>query len=101
MVVGDESRCKSPTVPTPDRAPTCEDAAVPTITLTIDPEDITIVRGMLLKMRAAEVSDLRRAQTQLSVYGDRRASMQGEPAAITARIDLLTELLAQIEQQDR
>jgi hypothetical protein len=35
----------------------------------------------------------------LSVYGDRRASMEGEPAAVTARIELLTELLTQIEQQ--
>jgi hypothetical protein len=72
---------------------------MPPITLTIDEDDIATLRGILLKMRAAELSDLRRAQTQLSVYGDRRASMEGEPAAVTARIELLTELLTQIEQQ--
>jgi hypothetical protein len=72
---------------------------MPPITLTIDEDDIATLRGVLLKMRAAELSDLRRAQTQLSVYGDRRASMEGEPAAVTARIELLTELLTQIEQQ--
>ena len=72
---------------------------MPAITLTIEPDSIATVRGMLLKIRAAELSDLRRAQTQLSVYGDRRSSMEGEPAAISARLDLLTDLLRQIEQQ--
>ena len=72
---------------------------MPAITLTIAPEDIATVRGLLLKMRAAELSDLRRVQTQLSIYGDRRASMEGEPIAISARIDLLTGLLDQIGQQ--
>jgi hypothetical protein len=72
---------------------------VPAITISIEPDDIAAVRGLLLKMRAAELSDLRRVQTQLSVYGDRRASMEGEPAAISARIDLLTELFDQIELQ--
>ena len=72
---------------------------MPAITLRIEPDDVAAVRGLLLKMRAAELSDLRRVQTQLSVYGDRRASMEGEPVAIKARIDLLTELLDQIEQQ--
>ncbi len=69
------------------------------ITLTIEPDDVASVRGLLLKIRAAELSDLRRAETQLSVYGERRASMAGEPAAIGARLDLLTRLLDQLEQQ--
>ena len=69
------------------------------ITLTIEAHDAQTIRSLLLKIRAAELSDLRRAQTQLSVYGDRRASMEGEPAAISARLDLLTDLLRQIEQQ--
>ena len=42
-------------------SPTCEDARVPAITLTIEPDSIATVRGMLLKIRAAELSDLRRA----------------------------------------
>src|SRR3954454_16587605 len=56
------------------------------ITLTIEPDDVAIVRRLLLKMQAGELADLRRAQTQLSVYGDRRASMAGEPGAIEARL---------------
>lgn len=67
------------------------------ITLTIDADDIPIVRGLLLKTRAAELSELRRVQTQLSVYGDRRASMDGEPAAISARIEILSDLLGQLD----
>ena len=69
------------------------------ITLTIEPGDIATVRGLLLKTRAAELSELRRVQTQLSVYGDRRASMEGEPAAISARIEVLTDLLGQLDAQ--
>lgn len=69
------------------------------ITLTIDADDVLIVRGLLLKTRAAELSELRRVQTQLSVYGDRRASMDGEPAAISARIEILTDLLGQLDEQ--
>ena len=72
---------------------------MPAITLTIDPDAAPIVRGLLLKTRAAELSELRRVQTQLSVYGDRRASMNGEPAAISARIEVLTDMLAQLEAQ--
>ena len=55
------------------------------------------MKGLLLKTRAAELSELRRVQTQLSVYGDRRASMDGEPAAISARIEILTDLLGQLD----
>jgi hypothetical protein len=69
------------------------------ITLTIDATDIAIVRGLLLKTRAAELSELRRVQTQLSVYGDRRASMDGEPAAISSRIEILTDPLGQLDAQ--
>jgi hypothetical protein len=72
---------------------------VSAITLTIEPDDIATVRGLLLKTRAAELSELRRIQTQLSVYGDRGASMEGEPAAISARIEVLTELLGQLDAQ--
>jgi len=72
---------------------------VPAINLTIEPDDVAAIRGLLLKMRAAELSELRRVQTQLSVYGDRRASMEGQPAAISARIELLTRLLDQIGQE--
>ncbi len=67
------------------------------ITLTIRPDDVAIIRGLFLKTRAAELSELRRVQTQLSVYGDRRASMAGEPAAISARIEILTDLLGQLD----
>jgi hypothetical protein len=74
---------------------------MPPITLTIERERIAIVRRLLLKMRAEELSDLRRIETQLSVYGDRRANMEAEPAAITARIEMLSDLLAQIDAQAR
>ena len=69
------------------------------ISLTIDGANVPVVRRLLLKMKAGELSDLRRAQTQLSVYGDRRASMDGEPAAIAIRLEVLTDLLAQIDAQ--
>ena len=70
---------------------------MPAITLTIDEDDIAVVKRLLLKIQASELSDLRRTETQLSVYGDRRAGMAGEPAAITARIEVLSDLLAQID----
>jgi len=69
------------------------------ITLSIEEARIPVVYRLLLKMKAAELSDLRRAQTQLSVYGERRASMEGEPAAIAARLEALSDLLAQIDAQ--
>ena len=69
------------------------------ITLTIDEADIPVARRLFLKSQASELSDLRRAQTQLSVYGERRASMDGEPAAIEVRLALLTNLIAQIDAQ--
>ena len=69
------------------------------ISLSIDDADVTVARRLLLKVQASELSDLRRAQTQLSVYGDRRASMDGEPAAIEVRLALLTNLIAQIDAQ--
>jgi hypothetical protein len=69
------------------------------ITLVIERNDIAAMERLLLKAKAGELSDLRRAQTQLSVYGDRRANMEGEPAEIAARLDLLTDLLGQIERQ--
>ena len=67
------------------------------IALTIEGADVAVARRLLLKLQASELSDLRRAQTQLSVYGERRASMAGEPAAIEARLALLTNLIAQID----
>ena len=73
---------------------------MPPITLTIERQRIALVRRLLLKLRAEELSDLRRIETQLSVYGDRRANMEAEPAAITARIEMLSDLLAQIDAQD-
>ncbi len=69
------------------------------IRLSIKQEDLLALEGMLLKWRAGELSDLRRVQTQLTAYGDRRASMEGEPAAIEARLELLTDLLSQLEKQ--
>ena len=69
------------------------------ITLAVDRDSVVEVERLLLKMKASEVSDLRRVQTQLSVYGDRRASMDGEPAAIQARIDILEDLLGQVGRQ--
>ena len=64
--------------------------------LTVDADDVAILQGLLLKAKATELSELRRLQTQLSVYGDRRASMADEPAAIEARIAVLTRLLDQM-----
>ena len=69
------------------------------ITVVVDRDAAVVVERLLLKMKASELSDLRRVQTQLSVYGDRRASMDGEPAAIQGRIDILEDLLGQIAQQ--
>jgi hypothetical protein len=69
------------------------------ITLTIDRDDLATVEGLLLKAKATELSDLRRAQTQLSVYGERRAGMEGEPPAISRRLDVLADLLGQLERQ--
>jgi hypothetical protein len=66
------------------------------IRLTVDGDEVVILQGLLLKARATELAELRRLQTQLSVYGDRRANMESEPAAIEARIRLLTRLLDQI-----
>jgi hypothetical protein len=66
------------------------------IHLTVDREDVVILQGLLLKARATELSELRRLQTQLSVYGDRRASMESEPAAIDARIAVLSRLIDQM-----
>ena len=72
---------------------------VPPITLTIDEADIPVVKRLLLKIQACELSDLRRTQTQLSVYGDRRAGMAGEPAAIEVRLAVVSGLIAQIDAQ--
>ena len=71
----------------------------PPATLTIDPDKLAVVEGLLLKAKAGELSELRRVQTQLSVYGDRRSGMEGEPTAITARLEILSDLLRQIEEQ--
>jgi len=72
---------------------------VPRITLTIEQDDIPVVKRLLLKIQAGELSDLRRTQTQLSVYGDRRASMATEPAAIESRLAVVSGLIAQIDAQ--
>ena len=69
------------------------------VTLTIAPDALGAVEGLLLKAKASELSELRRVQTQLSVYGDRRSGMEGEPAAIAARLEILADLLRQIEEQ--
>ena len=69
------------------------------VSLAIDHEDVARLEGLLLKAKASELSELRRVQTQLSVYGDRRSGMEGEPAAIAARLEILTNLLRQIEEQ--
>jgi hypothetical protein len=66
------------------------------IHLTVDGDDAHILHGLLLKARATELSELRRLQTQLSVYGDRRANMESAPAAIEARIAVLTRLIDQL-----
>jgi hypothetical protein len=76
-----------------------EDRMEAPIRLVIEPKDLAGLERLLLKAKAGELSDLRRAQTQLSVYGERRAGMEGEPAAIAARLELLTDLLIQIEKQ--
>ena len=66
------------------------------VTLTIKLDQLAAVEGLLLKAKAGELSELRRVQTQLSVYGDRRANMESEPAAIEARIAVLTRLIDQV-----
>jgi hypothetical protein len=67
------------------------------IHLTVDDDDdVLILQGLLLKARATELFELRRLQTQLSVYGDRRANMDSEPAAVEARIAVLTRLIDQV-----
>ena len=71
----------------------------PPVTLAIDADRIAVVEGLLLKAKAGELSELRRVQTQLSVYGDRRSGMEGEPAAIATRLEILSDLLRQIEEQ--
>jgi hypothetical protein len=71
----------------------------PPVTLTIVRDELAAVEGLLLKAKASELSELRRVQTQLSVYGDRRSGMEGEPAAIALRLEILSELLRQIEEQ--
>jgi hypothetical protein len=70
-----------------------------TLTLTIESDRLAVVEGLLLKARASELSELRRVQTQLSVYGDRRSGMESEPAAISSRLEILSDLLRQIEEQ--
>jgi hypothetical protein len=74
-------------------------ATKPPVTVTIERADLPAVEAVLLKAKASELSDLRRAQTQLAVYGDRRSGMEGEPAAIEARLEILSDLLHQIEKQ--
>jgi hypothetical protein len=69
------------------------------VTLTIERQALAAVEGMLLRAKASELAELRRLQTQLSVYGERRASMASEPAAIATRLEILTDLLRQIEAQ--
>jgi hypothetical protein len=69
------------------------------VSLAIERRDLAAVEGMLLRAKAAELAELRRLQTQLSIYGERRASMASEPAAIATRLEILTELLRQIEAQ--
>ena len=71
----------------------------PPVSLTIEPDQLAAVEGLLLKAKASELAELRRVQTQLSVYGDRRSGMEGEPAAITTRLEILSDLLRQIEEQ--
>ena len=71
----------------------------PPVTLAIDADKIALVEGLLLKAKAGELSELRRVQTQLSVYGERRLGMEGEPAAIATRLEILSDLLRQIEEQ--
>jgi hypothetical protein len=78
-----------------------EESGMASISLTVEPENAPVVRTLLLKMKASELSDLRRVQTQLSVYGDRRANMEGEPAAITARLEILSDLLDQLDRHGR
>ena len=79
--------------------PRARNDTMSSIALTIEDDDVAVARRLLLKLQASELSDLRRAQTQLSVYGERRASMAGEPAAIKVRLALLTDLIAQIDAQ--
>ncbi len=71
----------------------------PPVTLAIDADTIGVVEGLLLKAKAGELSELRRVQTQLSVYGDGRSGTEGEPAAIATRLEILSDLLRQIEEQ--
>jgi hypothetical protein len=69
------------------------------VTLSVERKALAAVEGILLKAKAGELSELRRVQTQLSVYGDRRSGMEGQPAAISARLEVLSDLLRQIDEQ--
>jgi hypothetical protein len=69
------------------------------VTLSVERKALATVEGILLKAKAGELSELRRVQTQLSVYGDRRSGMEGQPAAISARLEVLSDLLRQIDEQ--
>jgi hypothetical protein len=69
------------------------------VILSVERDKLAAVEGLLLKAKAGEQSELGRVRTQLSVYGDRRSGMEGEPAAIESRLAILAELLAQIEAQ--
>lgn len=69
------------------------------VILSVEREALAAVEGILLKAKAGELSELRRVQTQLSVYGDRRSGMEGQPAAISARLEVLSDLLRQIDEQ--
>ena len=71
----------------------------PPVTLTVEPDQLDVVEGLLLKAKAGELSELGRIRTQLSVYGDRRSGMEGEPAAIETRLEILSDLLRQIEER--
>ena len=69
------------------------------VILSVERDKLAAVEGLLLKAKASEQSELGRVRTQLSVYGDRRSGMEGEPAAIESRLEILAELLEQIEAQ--
>ena len=76
-----------------------ENDPVKSIILTVPGEKAAALETLLIRIKASELSELRSIQTQLTVYGDRRSTMEGQPGVIEARMALLEELLSQVREQ--
>lgn len=70
-----------------------------TITITLTDGELPALERLLIKLKASELSELRSAQTQLSVYGDRRATLTSVPGTAQGNIDLLEGVIGQLREQ--